>query len=632
MSGILTAKRTATLAAIILAIISSLELYSLNDRTDFCTFTQSVCLFPKIITGLITVHMSIGVLVFKPLCVILPCVLFDYALTVLQGVAIAFAGYVLYKIAKEFLKDEKAAYLIMITFYLAPGVHGLVTFDVHVESFALPLVALMIYYAVAKDEPEKGYLFGIAALTFKETMVLPIAGVFLWRLVHKKSKKWEMILPIIGGLAVYLYLFKFLSTVGMKGGLFKSRIAHSLGEIIGPQKLLFFASAIATFPLLGLSIITKNIVLLLPDFMNYFLTAEKWYLKSKFDYGYQYHGVPTLEALVVIAMTLPYFIRRERYATALKAQLLTTFVAFLFLSPLSPIPIVSILSNFYGVPLLSSLNPYPIMELSTYRPPLPIATQCFWSSMKLLSVVHDTVPRYSLIVVSDPIAPFFSCDYRLAKLGMQVFPTWDQMGKWTPARAFRFLWHWTLNEGRLRAKAMIVEYGLENTIDFPKFVMSNLTDMKIGVRNAGVIYFLSLNQSKAKEIMNMYLNREWGAIAYSGNERVLIPSLYVNLNDYGTHNEAIIKAKLYVDADGSYSFYVSPNVQSLEIDGKVFKPTNKKVLMRDRMYGHYVTTIKLSKGWHTIAVKSEPGFLAVYWKTPYSCAPYPIFGTRLKPG
>jgi hypothetical protein len=111
-----------------------------------------------------------------------------------------------------------------------------------------------------------------------------------------------------------------------------------------------------------------------------------------------------------------------------------------------------------------------------------------------------------------------------------------------------------------------------------------------------------------------------------------IPSLYVDSYKYGIKGRTTIKGYIYVDLNGTYEFYGSPTILKVRIDNITLKPSGKVEVMQDFVHARYFGSLNLTEGWHRIEVEVNPGWLQLYWKTPYSCAPYPPSRARFKVG
>jgi len=270
--------RKALLAIYFIAIAiffggySALRFFDLRFYGDAPTLISAICQYPKV-KGVLNVHFSYALLLFRPLCWLLPCWGVVAVLAFLQGVALAFAAYVVYKMALEVLGNHRIALVASLAYALHPGNHGIVTFDLHPEAYALPFVALGTYFLVLKNEPLKGYLSFIVALGFKETAFFPLAGVALWRLVSRRAGRLEAFIIVLSMLSTPIgaYLVQNAFHVRLltdRWALFFS-VPSARFNYIKVQFLV--VTLLSVFPAL---VPSKNALLWLPEFTNSFLTTS----------------------------------------------------------------------------------------------------------------------------------------------------------------------------------------------------------------------------------------------------------------------------------------------------------------------------------------------------------------------
>lgn len=127
----------------------------------------------------LVMHSNIILYLVAPLYALLP---FSETLLILSAVAGAAAGYLLYRLARELLKDEAIAVMLGLALLLNPWVQSLVLYDFHVDILALPLLMLALYY-VEKRRAVAFCVSIVLLLTVKEDM--PLLALFLspfiWR-------------------------------------------------------------------------------------------------------------------------------------------------------------------------------------------------------------------------------------------------------------------------------------------------------------------------------------------------------------------------------------------------------------------------------------------------------------------
>ena len=320
-----------------------------------------------------------------------------------------------------------------------------------------------------------------------------------------------------------------------------------------------------------------------------------------------------------------------------KAELLLVLALALVADPLA------YYANLYGNLLYlifgrhSGLPIYPWTSLTTYRPVALNYLSCFGSALKLYRVAEKLVAPDVRVVVNDPLMSIFSCKYYPKFIGGMAVGDWSQTTFFGPKEALRFL------AVRLFPKVFVDLYGCVRTLDLPKYIWKPLVTKAIMVKDAGYIYFFNttalrevrevfkyhktVNDPKVKKLLEE-VEMPYGLKLENGK---LIPALYAYLGDYGVKGRTWISGKIYVDVDGKYEFYASPGIIKVIIDGKELKPTGRKVTMQDFVLANYLGSLNLTEGWHEIRVEANLDWVQLYWKTPYSCAPYPPSAARFRP-
>ena len=617
--------------AIFFGSYSTLRFFNMRFYGDAPTLIMAICQYPKI-KGVLSVHFSYALLIFRPLCWFLPCWGVVAVLAFLQGVALAFAAYVIYKMALEAFKDWRIGFIASLAYALHPGNHGIVTFDIHPEAYALPFIALGTYFLAMKDEPLKGYLSFFVALMFKETVVFPLAGVALWRLATKRARKLETIIIVLTIISIPIGVF------------IAKKVLHI--RLLIDRWLLFFKVPSARFNYIKIQYIavtllsvfpallpSRNVLLWLPDFTNALLTTS-WY-HFKFWYGFQYPTFWIFElftaailntrnfkrALWIWLAELALIVALAAVADPLAyyATLYTYFIYYLTNGEPSPVPL------------------YPWMSLTTYRPIALNYFNCFESALKLYHVAEKFLKPTERVVVSDPLMAIFACKYHPKFTGYMAIKDWSIMTLFSPQRTLRFV------AVRLASRVLVDLYGSVRTLDLPKYIWKPLVVNAVMVKDAGYVYIFNttllheikevikyhktVDDPKVKEVLKE-VRRPYGLRTKDGKG---VPTLYVDLGRYGIKKRTWLYGKIYVDVNGKYEFYGSPAILKVIIDGKVLKPTKKVVVMQDFVHARYFGSLNLTEGWHDIKVEVNPGWAQLYWKTPYSCAPYPPSAARFRP-
>ncbi len=623
---------------------SVLRFLDMRFYGDAPTLVTAICQYPKI-KGLLNVHFSYALLIFRPLCWFLPCWAVVGVLAFLQGVGLAFAAVVLYKIVEEITGNSKAALLASLTFTLHPGMHGIVSFDLHPEAYALPFVALATYYLVVKDEPLKGYASAVVAMAFKETAAFPFMGLLLWRLTSGLARRWEKVLALlvfVGGPIAIIAINKLLHVKFLVGRwtLFIEK-PNARFDFIKVQFLV--VTLLSVFPALFPS---KNVLLWLPDFLNLFFTTS-WY-HFKFWYGFQYPTFWIFEMFVAAALNASRF--KGRALELMWAFELALVIALaLVADPLAYYQTFYTYFLYYATGGKPSPIPiYPWMSLTTYRPiNFNYLCPCFEGALKLYGVASKFLKPGEKVAVSDPLMSIFACRYKPIHMGFMAMKDWGWMAKLSPLTTVAFVSGW------LKSRVLVDLYGSVRMLDVPKYIWERL-GKGIMVKNAGYVYLLNTTELKEinREIKIKYLrsarseliSKGYGIGKLSGWLKNLaemkyglmstdgrwLPTLYVDSYKYGIKERTKLKGYIYVGVNGTYAFYGSPTILKLVIDGKVLKPSEKVVVMQDFVHANYLGELELSEGWHEIEVEVNPGWLQLYWKTPYSCAPYPPSAARYR--
>ncbi len=127
----------------------------------------------------LVMHSNIILYLVAPIYAIFP---FSETLLILSAVAGAAAGYLLYRLSRELLKNEALAVMLGLALLLNPWVQSLVLYDFHVDVLALPLLMLVLLF-VEKRQPVAFCVSIVLLLTVKEDMPLLVffLSIFIWR-------------------------------------------------------------------------------------------------------------------------------------------------------------------------------------------------------------------------------------------------------------------------------------------------------------------------------------------------------------------------------------------------------------------------------------------------------------------
>lgn len=103
--------------------------------------------FPQIAHGLQYIvfgnHIAPTLLLILPIYAFFPSAI---TLLVIQAAVLSITGLVLFFVAKDILKDSRISLAICLAFLLSPGIHGMLVFDFHAESFLSIFYILTFYY------------------------------------------------------------------------------------------------------------------------------------------------------------------------------------------------------------------------------------------------------------------------------------------------------------------------------------------------------------------------------------------------------------------------------------------------------------------------------------------------------
>ncbi|UXD22304.1 hypothetical protein IPA_03360 [Ignicoccus pacificus DSM 13166] len=618
---------------------------NLSFTTDTATLVMSTCVLKK------SVHLYYGFKIFKPLCHIIGCYNFVLFLNMLMVGLLSLAGYFLYKLARLILGDALGAIMIQALYYLNPMVHALYLFGIHSDAFVLFFAVLGLYVLFRyEDKPLIGYFTLALGMLFKETAIFPLAGAFLWRLVHKKLKLYEIALA---GLFVIGVVVAYFTLTSLPMHFIKGRYITSLEwliadvEIFAIRKVIFFALLFLTVPLGFLS--PLDFAIALPNFLNIFWTAvTKAY--TKFVIGYQYQG--TLAAVLLVASILAIkHLKIKRFRIALISLIVIVALADIWISPIGFIYLAS--------------GRYPVPQFVTYRVPLNDSC-CLNSAMNLVKFSEKIIPPGSKVLVDDQISPFFACKYETKRAGLLVFPYNVLTAPMTACQLSRFLIK--------RAADYFVNLpGLTMSIDMNPKYLSILCTKIWWAPHGGYVCQLANITKAAEKICSMYIKN--GINAYKFVNGMLEKSItfrtpwidwgYAHFNNPALLTElapylppyipVLSTAELYSFLPGGYGVFVRENPHTMVFSGKIYIPMNGtylfevhsddgSVLFIDgkpilNCWGPHICNEKvevyLTKGEHNIIIDYKnfyaAGMLKVGWKPPYACKVEPISATYLTP-
>ncbi len=131
-------------------------------------------------------------------------------LVITQTLAITVGAIPIFKLAEELLKDERKAFSIMLLYLFSPFILGIIRFDFHAVSFAVPFITLTMYY-LEKEDYKKAFFSSLIVLLAREDAGLfPLSlGLMMIVTTNKDSKKlrWAILYSLIGILWIALSVF-----------------------------------------------------------------------------------------------------------------------------------------------------------------------------------------------------------------------------------------------------------------------------------------------------------------------------------------------------------------------------------------------------------------------------------------
>jgi len=157
------------------------------------------------------VHNSPILLLILPLYKVWPSA---DLLLVLQTLSVTLAAVPFFKLSRLILKDENAAFAFTLLYLFSPFVLGVLRFDFHAVSLALPFIFLSLYY-LEKGEYVKAFLVSLVVLLVREDAGLfPISvGLYLLALNYKRNARWAFLFGAAGvfwiGLSVFVVIPHF---------------------------------------------------------------------------------------------------------------------------------------------------------------------------------------------------------------------------------------------------------------------------------------------------------------------------------------------------------------------------------------------------------------------------------------
>ncbi len=135
-------------------------------------------------------------------------------LLVIQTIVISLSVIPIYFISKKYF-DEKKSFLVSVVWLLIPLLHNINSFEFHILSFAIPLIA-WTYYAYQKNNFSLFCIIAILSLLVREDVALVIMmfGVLSW--IDKKALRWK-VFPAVMGFLYFLTTTYFIGRLSDSG-------------------------------------------------------------------------------------------------------------------------------------------------------------------------------------------------------------------------------------------------------------------------------------------------------------------------------------------------------------------------------------------------------------------------------
>ncbi len=160
-----------------------------------------------------------------------------YSLMFFQSLMLTVAAWPFYLLARDILKNDRAALALGAAFLLFPTIVSQHVNQVHDDQFALPfLMWAFLYFWRGKFWPFFGMM--VVACLAKETVTITTAAFGLYALCLRRDRKW-VIAPLVFSVGYFFLAVKLLTSVfvGAGGSLYTgtdylSAYGHSPGEVL----------------------------------------------------------------------------------------------------------------------------------------------------------------------------------------------------------------------------------------------------------------------------------------------------------------------------------------------------------------------------------------------------------------
>jgi uncharacterized membrane protein len=170
------------------------------------------------------VHVTPAILVATPLYWLAPS---GYTLLFMQSLVIASAGLPFFLLARSLLREERAAWLMMIAFLFYPTVVTNHVNQIHWEYWSLPYLVAAVYF-FHKQSFWPFVIFALLGMTGQESLPLTVGMFGVYGAIKRRGLKWvltPLILALVYGAIVFNIVIPHFA--GARGYV----VAHYFGEL-----------------------------------------------------------------------------------------------------------------------------------------------------------------------------------------------------------------------------------------------------------------------------------------------------------------------------------------------------------------------------------------------------------------
>jgi len=236
---------------------------------------------------------------------------------IIQSIALALGGWLVYVIASRFLENRWLAMGLALSFLLHRATQGVTLFDAH-EIMLAPLLLLGLFYLGRWGKPWQWLMWLILTLLLREDMGLYAAllgWIMFWGSQERRAGIWIFIIGLGHFLLFRLWLYDVLvpghmhweairySELGRNVGQFSVNILADpsivLQALLAPAALFMMAQMLAPVAFLPFATPLRSLALLLPFFM---LTAADFSALDVFGLHYPAFILPLIYILAILGL------------------------------------------------------------------------------------------------------------------------------------------------------------------------------------------------------------------------------------------------------------------------------------------------------------------------------------------